>query len=195
MKAALGFLALAAAAGALIGVTRALTHESIAANKAAAEAAIIAELLGGAIDPDAAARLCRAEVRGYAGTISFLVLPRKQDTPERVLEAVRVVSHRETPGIGDFIELRNSNWMRSFDGLANQSETAATVALWDRQLDAVTGATITRRAMIEGIANACPAASPSDSRFAPANGSDPLFGTRSAQPLGERNGERKGEHP
>lgn len=168
MRAALGFILLAAAAGLLVGATRALTVEQIATNEVQREADLIANLLGGLPDPTAAARLCRTEVRGYASTIKLLVLPTELNQTDRTIESVRVLSHSETPGIGDFIELNKSPWIRGFDGLKSAGQPDATTALWLETLDAVTGATITRRAIIEGVASACPFEAP--------KGSDPLFG-------------------
>jgi electron transport complex protein RnfG len=38
---------------------------------------------------------------------------------------VRVVSHRETPGLGDQIEIRKSNWILQFDGRTIESPDTA----------------------------------------------------------------------
>lgn len=155
MKSTLGFLVLAALAGALIGVTRWLTVDDIAANQIAREKAAIQNLLGNTAntDPYALDRLCRTTVRGYAGNIDLLVLP--DATAPTEITAVRVLQHRETPGIGDFITIDNSSWVLGFAGLALQQTPRDTVKRWNNQLDAVSGATITRKAMIKGVANAC----------------------------------------
>ncbi len=162
MKPVLGFLVLAVVAGALIGATRWLTADRIAANQAAREEAVIQEILGTNVsNPSnnlAADRLCRTEVRGYAGTIELLVLPStaNSDTiPTAHIEAVRVLQHRETPGIGDFITTNNSPWILGFAGLQIQKTPRDSSALWHDQIDAVSGATITRRAVIKGVAHAC----------------------------------------
>lgn len=168
MKQALGFIALALVAGVLIGTTRLWTTERIKRNQLEQQAAIIAELLGGTADPGASARLCRTEVRGYAGAIELLVLPDSRATAHRTLQSVRVLNHRETPGIGDFIELEKSNWILDFQGLQTRAQPSATIAQWRATLDAVTGATITRNAIIDGVASACPYSAP--------RGADPLFG-------------------
>ena len=158
----LGFVVLAALAGALIGFTRFSTVDAIAENRAAAEAAILSELLGGQPDLDARERLCHTEVRGYAGVIRLLVLPgaplARDDQVQPLapsVQAVRVLSHRETPGIGDFIEPSKSDWILGFNDLRRSPQSADTILDWDRSLDAVTGATITRRALINGVASAC----------------------------------------
>ncbi len=159
MKAALRFILLAALAGALIGVTRTLTYPIIADNEESAQAAIIASMLPGKPDPQAADRLCSSEVRGYAGTIRLLVLPEAEDPARSSLEksiaAVRVVRHTETPGIGDFIELDKSKWILNFNTLALYADVDTTVNEMQNRIDAVTGATITRRAIINGVATAC----------------------------------------
>jgi len=160
MKAALGFILLAAVAGVLIGVTQASTLQKIADNEANAQAAVIAELLQGKSDPRAADRLCSAQVRGYAGTIRLLVLPDASSDnmtgdERKTITTVRVLSHTETPGIGDFIELDKSDWILGFDRLSLHADFDATVSAMRAQLDAVTGATITQRAIINGVASAC----------------------------------------
>jgi len=165
MKAALGFILLAVVAGALIGITRMSTVEAIALNKANAAAAIVADLLGGKPDPQAMERLCSVKVRGYAGTIHILVLPEAESSeskthasnaPHKRIVAVRVLSHSETPGIGDFIDLQKSSWIRSFHNLLLRADREQAVDELSTKLDAITGATITRRAVINGVAQACP---------------------------------------
>lgn len=162
MKPAFGFLVLAVVAGALMGATRWLTTDRIAANQAAREQAVIEEILGTNVGSPsnnlAADRLCRTQVRGYAGTIELLVLPSAANSSAiraSHIEAVRVLQHRETPGIGDFITTNNSPWILGFDGLQMQKTPRDSSALWHDQLDAVSGATITRRAVIKGVAHAC----------------------------------------
>ena len=180
MKAALSFILLAAVAGALIGITRFSTYQTIEDNEKSARAAIISEMLRRQPDPEAHDRLCASEVRGYAGTIRFLVLPEAEEVlpeaeevlpeaeevlPEaedvaqsiqqKTIAAVRVIAHTETPGIGDFIEIKKDNWILGFNALTLYTDFDATVREMNRQLDAVTGATITRRAIINGVASAC----------------------------------------
>lgn len=160
MKPALGFIALAVIAGVLIGATRWLTTERIAANQTARDEAVIRELLGTSLSNNnkAASRLCRTSVRGYAGAIELLVLPSATNTdPTQTnhIEAVRVLQHRETPGIGDFITTDNSQWILGFAKLQIQQTPRDSAEDWHTQLDAVSGATITRRAVIKGVANAC----------------------------------------
>jgi electron transport complex protein RnfG len=49
---------------------------------------------------------------GYNGRIRLLVGIDYQG----ILIGVRILSHKETPGLGDHIELRRSNWVMSFNG-------------------------------------------------------------------------------
>ena len=162
MKAALGFIALAVIAGALIGATRLLTTPHITANQVAREQTIVNEILGTdsnqVTDVAAIKRLCRTSVRGYAGNIDLLVLPDQAITTNAEsisVTAVRVFQHRETPGIGDFITTDSSEWIFGFAGLKWQQTPRDTNSAWNERIDAVSGATITRRAMIKGVANAC----------------------------------------
>ncbi|MCX7193971.1 MAG: RnfABCDGE type electron transport complex subunit G [Proteobacteria bacterium] len=49
---------------------------------------------------------------GYSGKIALLIAIR--DNGE--LAGVRVVAHKETPGLGDYIDISRSNWIKGFDG-------------------------------------------------------------------------------
>ena len=51
---------------------------------------------------------------GYSGAIRLLV----GITARGTLSGVRVLSHRETPGLGDKIEIRRSDWILQFAGLS-----------------------------------------------------------------------------
>ena len=70
--------------------------------------------------------------------------------------AVRVVEHKETPGLGDPIEIKRSNWIEQFSGksITNPLPTAWAVKKDDGQFDQLTGATITPRAVVESVKNA-----------------------------------------
>lgn len=72
------------------------------------------------------------------------------------LSGVRVVAHRETPGLGDAIEIAKSDWIRQFDG---KSLDDPPPALWavdkdDGAFDSLTGATVTPRAVVRAVKNA-----------------------------------------
>jgi len=86
---------------------------------------------------------------GYSGNIDLLVAV----SPGGTVLGSRVVSHQETPGLGDKIERRRSNWIYSFSG---KSATAADVKRWavtkdGGDFDQFTGATITPRAVVNAV--------------------------------------------
>lgn len=86
---------------------------------------------------------------GYSGKIELLV----GITSKGELLGVEVVSHKETPGLGDAIESEKSNWLRQFDGksLNNPSSRFWKVKKDGGKFDQLTGATITPRAIIGTI--------------------------------------------
>jgi len=86
---------------------------------------------------------------GYSGDISLLIAI----TADGALSGVRVLSHTETPGLGDKIELAKSDWILGFNGLSlgNPDKTGWAVKKDGGQFDAFTGATITPRAVVKGI--------------------------------------------
>jgi len=69
------------------------------------------------------------------------------------ITGVRVVSHRETPGLGDLIELRKSNWILQFNGTSLTMPNAAGWAVDkdDGEFDSITGATVTPRAVVKAV--------------------------------------------
>lgn len=86
---------------------------------------------------------------GYSGDIS-LIIAIKADGE---LSGVRVLSHTETPGLGDKIELAKSDWILDFNGLSLQTPNTSGWAVTKDggQFDAFTGATITPRAVVNGV--------------------------------------------
>lgn len=66
---------------------------------------------------------------------------------------MRVISHTETPGLGDKIETAKSDWILGFDGLSLQKpdEQGWHVKKDGGQFDSFTGATITPRAVVKGV--------------------------------------------
>ncbi len=66
---------------------------------------------------------------------------------------VRIVDHKETPGLGDKIELKKSNWVLDFNG---KSLTMPSLENWKvkkdgGEFDQFTGATITPRAIVAAV--------------------------------------------
>jgi electron transport complex protein RnfG len=88
---------------------------------------------------------------GYNGDIRLLA---GIDAGGTVL-GVRVVSHRETPGLGDPIEVDKSDWILGFanKSLRNPETGGWAVKRDGGQFDQFTGATISPRAVVRTIHN------------------------------------------
>lgn len=88
---------------------------------------------------------------GYSGKIELVVGVKGQGE----VTGVRVLNHKETPGLGDKIDLRISDWILSFDGqvLNNESERSWAVQKDGGKFDQFTGATITPRAVVNAVKN------------------------------------------
>ena len=86
---------------------------------------------------------------GYSGKINIILAVRASGE----LAGVRVVSHRETPGLGDYIELPKSPWIKGFDGKSREVYKDADwkVKKDGGQFDYMAGATITPRAVIKAV--------------------------------------------
>ena len=88
---------------------------------------------------------------GYNGDIDLLIaLTLKSLTQDREIISVRVTHHEETPGIGDKIEPDVSSWIHQFAG---KSAIDTDWRLFPKgDVDAISGATITSRAITNAIA-------------------------------------------
>ncbi|MGL9769295.1 MAG: electron transport complex subunit RsxG [Sodalis sp. (in: enterobacteria)] len=86
---------------------------------------------------------------GYAGAIDLLVCA---DFSGNVFGA-RVIRHHETPGLGNKIELRLSNWIMNFNGklLRSDNDKSWAVKKDGGMFDQFTGATITPRAVVNAV--------------------------------------------
>lgn len=86
---------------------------------------------------------------GYNGRIRLLV----GIDVNGVITGVRVLSHRETPGLGDAIEAGRSDWILGFAGrsLGDPPESRWAVKRDGGTFDQFTGATITPRAVVGAI--------------------------------------------
>ncbi|MBW8190701.1 electron transport complex subunit RsxG [Neiella marina] len=89
---------------------------------------------------------------GYTGNIDLIV---GLNTQGEIL-GVRVLQHKETPGLGDKIERRKSDWIDSFMGktVTDRKDPAWAVHKDGGQFDQFTGATITPRAVVSAVKNA-----------------------------------------
>jgi len=83
---------------------------------------------------------------GYAGAIRLLI----GVSAAGDILGVRVLSHSETPGLGDKIEVARSDWILGFNGLSltNTAPAQWAVTKDGGQFDAFSGATITPRAVV-----------------------------------------------
>lgn len=89
---------------------------------------------------------------GYSGRIELVV----GVAGEGRVTGVRVLNHKETPGLGDKIDLRISDWILSFNGEIVDEETQNVWAVKKDggKFDQFTGATITPRATVNAVKNA-----------------------------------------
>jgi len=86
---------------------------------------------------------------GYAGQIKLMM---GIDTQGKIL-GVRVISHKETPGLGDKMEVKKGNWILKFDSLSlgNPPVDKWKVKKDGGQFDYWAGATITPRGVVDAI--------------------------------------------
>ena len=86
---------------------------------------------------------------GYSGKIALILAVRANGE----LAGVRVVAHRETPGLGDYIDLPKSPWIKGFDGKSREVYKDADwkVKKDGGQFDYMAGATITPRAVVKAV--------------------------------------------
>ncbi len=93
-----------------------------------------------------------ATAEGYSGRIVLLL----GLTPAGEVLGVETLSHRETPGLGDFIEADRSDWLSQFHGrgLGHPSAERWRVRRDGGDFDAVTGATVTARAVTGALQRA-----------------------------------------
>ncbi|AXK40497.1 electron transport complex subunit RsxG [Crenobacter cavernae] len=180
-RSAFTLLAFAVVCTALLGATYALTSDRVAANEAAARRALIGQTLpAGSFDNDLiaeahplsaedaealgrddgarvyVARLAgqttgyvfeAAARNGYGGRIELLV----GLSTDGAISGVRVVSHKETPGLGDYIDSGKSAWPGQFLGRRDDSDKAWKVKKDGGRFDAPAGATVSARAVTGAV--------------------------------------------
>ncbi len=86
---------------------------------------------------------------GYSGDIKLLIAIRADGT----VSGVRVLTHKETPGLGDYIDIAHGNWIKLFD---NESVEKTPQEQWKvkkdgGKFDYMVGATITPRAVVKAV--------------------------------------------
>lgn len=86
---------------------------------------------------------------GYSGAIRMIVGVNANGT----IAGVRILAHNETPGLGDKVDIRKSDWVMSFNGksLTNPSAQGWSVKKDGGSFDQFTGATITPRAVVSKV--------------------------------------------
>lgn len=86
---------------------------------------------------------------GFSGPIHILVGIGVDGT----ITGVRILQHRETPGLGDKIESARSDWVFQFDGrsMGDPVVTRWAIEVDGGEFDQLTGASVTPRAIIKAI--------------------------------------------
>ncbi|WP_207062804.1 electron transport complex subunit RsxG [Motiliproteus sp. SC1-56] len=89
---------------------------------------------------------------GYTGPIKLVTGIHADGS----VAGVRVLEHHETPGLGDKVELKKSDWVLGFTGerLAGPNDPTWAVKKDGGRFDQFTGATITPRAVTEAVEKA-----------------------------------------
>ena len=89
---------------------------------------------------------------GYSGDIKLLIAIRADGS----ISGVRVLAHKETPGLGDYIDIAHGKWIKLFDD-ESVNKTPATnwqVKKDGGKFDYMVGATITPRAVVKAVLKA-----------------------------------------
>ena len=86
---------------------------------------------------------------GYAGPIRILLGVQYDGT----VTGVRILEHRETPGLGDKIVSTRSDWVFQFDGrsLTDPEPANWTLKVDGGEFDQLTGASVTPRAIVKAM--------------------------------------------
>lgn len=88
---------------------------------------------------------------GYNGAIKLIVGIESNGK----VSGTRILSHQETPGLGDKIDLRITDWILGFNGKSVEDNNQGDwkVRKDGGQFDQFTGATITPRAVVKAVKN------------------------------------------
>lgn len=125
------------------------SNDLIASKESWVESEFDYDMFTGIEQESVAAYAVQTSVSGYAGPIVLLV----GVDADQIITGVRVLSHSETPGLGDKMEIAKSPWVKVFEG---HSLNTLTPEQWQvkkdgGEFDQFTGATITPRAIVKGI--------------------------------------------
>ena len=88
---------------------------------------------------------------GYSGEINILTAIRSDGE----IIGIRIIDHKETPGLGDYIDQKKSSWISNFNGMSlhNRTDPDWRVKKDQGTFDYKAGATITPRAVIKSVKN------------------------------------------
>ncbi|MFL2964094.1 MAG: electron transport complex subunit RsxG [Methylophilaceae bacterium] len=88
---------------------------------------------------------------GYSGEINILTAIRSDGE----IIGSRIIDHKETPGLGDYIDQKKSSWISNFNGMSlnNRTDPDWRVKKDQGTFDYKAGATITPRAVIKSVKN------------------------------------------
>jgi len=87
---------------------------------------------------------------GYSGDIKMIIGVYKDGS----IAGLRVTDHNETPGLGDAIDIKKSNWVLSFNGKdinSNFDDRNQINVATGEKFDQLTGATITHKAVTRQV--------------------------------------------
>lgn len=86
---------------------------------------------------------------GYSGDIKLLIAIRYDGS----ISGVRVLTHKETPGLGDYIDIAHGDWIKLFNEESIQKTPAEQwlVKKDGGKFDYMVGATITPRAIVKAV--------------------------------------------
>ena len=86
---------------------------------------------------------------GYSGKIRMIVAIKADGE----VSGVRVVTHNETPGLGDYIEIAKNSWIRIFEGksLSKFTDQEWKVKKDSGKFEHMAGATVTPRAVVKAV--------------------------------------------
>ncbi len=86
---------------------------------------------------------------GYSGKIAMIVAINYAGS----ITGVRVISHKETPGLGDYINIAKNQWINLFTATSHEryKEDEWKVKKDGGQIDYMAGATITPRAVVKAV--------------------------------------------
>lgn len=89
---------------------------------------------------------------GYSGKINFIIGIHRDGS----VAGLRVLSHKETPGLGDKVDLKKSDWVLGFNGerKGGRNDSSWAVVKDGGRFDQFTGATITPRAIVNAAGRA-----------------------------------------